>query len=47
MADFGDDEYKGMLCIEPAVAKSGPVKVAGSGGEWAGWQELVYVPSAE
>jgi glucose-6-phosphate 1-epimerase len=44
MADFGDGEYKRMLCIEPAVAKSGSVEV-GVGGEWKGWQELVYVPA--
>lgn len=44
MADFGDDEYKGMLCIEPAVAKSGAVNV-GVGEEWGGWQELVYTPA--
>jgi glucose-6-phosphate 1-epimerase len=43
MADFGDDEYRGMLCIEPAVAKSGAVTL-GPGSEWRGWQELVYSP---
>lgn len=45
MADFGDDEYRRMLCIEPAVAKSGAVSVA-AGGEWKGFQELVYEPAA-
>ena len=46
MADFGDGEYQGMLCIEPAVAKSGEAEVAaGEGGEWCGWQELVYEPA--
>lgn len=43
MADFGDDEYPGMLCIEPAVAKSGAVTLE-AGGQWRGWQELVYSP---
>ncbi len=28
MADFGDEEYKQMLCVEPAVAASGAVEVA-------------------
>lgn len=46
MADFGDGEYKGMVCIEPAVARSGAVQVAAGGGTWRGWQELVYVPAA-
>lgn len=41
MADFGDEEYKEMLCIEPAVAGSGPVKLA-PGASWAGTQKLVY-----
>lgn len=27
MADFGDEEYKEMLCVEPAVAASGAVEV--------------------
>lgn len=45
MADFGDEEYKGMLCIEPAVAKSGAVTVEAGGGEWRGWQELMYTPA--
>lgn len=41
MADFGDEEYKEMLCIEPAVAGSGPVKLA-PGALWCGTQKLVY-----
>lgn len=46
MADFSDGEYQGMLCIEPAVAKSGEAEVAaGEGGAWCGWQELVYEPA--
>ena len=28
MADFGDDEFRQMLCVEPAVAASGAVEVA-------------------
>jgi glucose-6-phosphate 1-epimerase len=44
MADFGDDEFQRMLCIEPAVAKSGAVTVE-KGEEWGGWQELVYTPA--
>jgi len=47
MADFGDGEYRGMVCVEPAVAKSGPASVAANGGTWSAWQELVYVPAAE
>eukprot|EP00878_Enallax_costatus_P002464 GHUV01002644.1.p2 GENE.GHUV01002644.1~~GHUV01002644.1.p2 ORF type:complete len:282 (+),score=70.65 GHUV01002644.1:245-1090(+) len=41
MADFGDEEYKEMLCIEPAVAKSGAMKLA-PGESWTGTQKLVY-----
>lgn len=40
MGDFGDEEYKVMLCIEPAVAGSGPVKLA-PGASWSGSQTLV------
>lgn len=45
MADFGDDEYKVMLCIEPAVAGSGPVKLA-PGATWSGTQTLVATSPA-
>lgn len=41
MADFGDEEHKEMLCIEPAVAGSGPYKLA-PGETWSGSQTLVY-----
>ncbi|KAF6257429.1 galactose mutarotase-like protein [Scenedesmus sp. NREL 46B-D3] len=41
MGDFGDEEYKEMLCIEPAVAGSGPYKLA-PGQTWSGSQTLVY-----
>ncbi|KAG1656955.1 hypothetical protein FOA52_004341 [Chlamydomonas sp. UWO 241] len=40
MADFGDEEYKVMLCIEPAVAGSGAVELA-PGGSWSGSQAVV------
>jgi len=39
MGDFGDDEYPRMLCIEPAVAGSGPVALA-PGKSWTGTQRL-------
>lgn len=37
--DLGNDEYKEMLCVEPAVAGSGPVKV-NPGSVWTGNQKL-------
>eukprot|EP00775_Hariotina_reticulata_P007154 gene7154-7369_t len=43
MGDFGDEEYKEMLCIEPAVAGSGAFKLA-PGALWTGMQKLVYKP---
>lgn len=39
MADFGDDEYREMVCVEPAVAASGPV-VLQPGEAWSGKQVL-------
>lgn len=39
MSDFGDEEYKVMLCIEPAVAGSGPV-VLEPGATWTGSQAI-------
>lgn len=39
MKDFGDDEYREMVCLEPAVAGSGPVKVE-PGSVWTGVQRL-------
>eukprot|EP00877_Chromochloris_zofingiensis_P012390 jgi/Chrzof1/7404/Cz02g22020.t1 len=42
MADFGDAEYKEMLCIEPAVALSGPQKLS-PGASWSGKQVLKRV----
>ncbi|KAH7544686.1 hypothetical protein FEM48_Zijuj01G0012100 [Ziziphus jujuba var. spinosa] len=44
MADFGDDEYKHMLCVEAAaIEKSITLK---PGEEWKGRQELSAVPSS-
>ncbi|GMH13622.1 hypothetical protein Nepgr_015463 [Nepenthes gracilis] len=44
MADFGDDEYKHMLCVEAAaIEKSITLK---PGEEWRGRQELSAVPSS-
>ncbi|XP_060172383.1 putative glucose-6-phosphate 1-epimerase [Lycium barbarum] len=44
MADFGDEEYKHMLCVEAAaVEKSITLK---PGEEWKGRQELSAVPSS-
>lgn len=40
MADFGDDEFRRMLCVEPAVAASGAVEVAAGGGEHVCVQKL-------
>jgi glucose-6-phosphate 1-epimerase len=39
MGDFGDEEYLSMLCIEPAVAGSGP-KALAPGASWTGTQRL-------
>ncbi|XP_021723435.1 putative glucose-6-phosphate 1-epimerase [Chenopodium quinoa] len=44
LADFGDDEYKHMLCVEPAaIEKQITLK---PGEEWRGRQELSAVPSS-
>lgn len=43
MADFGDDEFRQMLCVEPAVAASGAVEVAAGGGEHVCVQKLRLV----
>lgn len=39
MSDFGDDEWPGMVCLEPAVAASGPV-VLQPGQMWTAGQQL-------
>nr|ABK23804.1 unknown [Picea sitchensis] len=44
MVDFGDDEYKHMLCIEAAAVEK-PITLK-PGEEWKGRQELSAVPSS-
>ncbi|KAJ9557915.1 hypothetical protein OSB04_012529 [Centaurea solstitialis] len=44
MADFGDDEYKNMLCVEAAAVEK-PITLK-PGEEWRGRQELSTVPSS-
>lgn len=44
MADFGDDDYKVMLCVEAAAIEK-PVTL-NPGEEWKGSQELSAVPSS-
>ncbi|KAH6779467.1 Galactose mutarotase-like superfamily protein [Perilla frutescens var. hirtella] len=44
MADFGDDEYKHMLCMEAAAIEK-PITLK-PGEEWRGRQELSAVPSS-
>ncbi|MBA0730886.1 hypothetical protein Golax_023100 [Gossypium laxum] len=42
LADFGDDEYKHMLCVETAAIEK-PITLT-PGEEWRGSQELCAVP---
>ncbi|XP_022730662.1 putative glucose-6-phosphate 1-epimerase isoform X2 [Durio zibethinus] len=44
LADFGDDEYKHMLCVEAAAIEK-PITLK-PGEEWRGRQELSAVPSS-
>lgn len=44
MADFGDDEYKYMVCVEAAAVEK-PITLK-PGEEWRGRQELSTVPSS-
>lgn len=44
MTDFGDEEYKHMLCVEAAAAEK-PITLK-PGEEWKGRQELSAVPSS-
>ena len=44
MADFGDDEYKHMLCVEAAAIEK-PITLK-PGEEWKGRLELSAVPSS-
>ena len=39
MADFGDDEWKDMVCVEVAQAGSGKIDVP-AGGTWVGRQKI-------
>lgn len=45
MADFGDEEYKEMVCVEPAIAASGPVTLA-PGESWVGSQHIMVTQTA-
>lgn len=42
--DFGDEEYKHMLCVEPAAVEK-PITLK-PGEEWKGRLELSAVPSS-
>ena len=42
--DFGDEEYKQMLCVEPAAVEK-PITLK-PGEEWKGRLELSAVPSS-
>ena len=44
MVDFGDEEYKHMLCVEAAAIEK-PITLK-PGEEWRGRQELSAVPSS-
>eukprot|EP00252_Welwitschia_mirabilis_P005009 TRINITY_DN153_c0_g1_i1.p1 TRINITY_DN153_c0_g1~~TRINITY_DN153_c0_g1_i1.p1 ORF type:complete len:167 (+),score=39.81 TRINITY_DN153_c0_g1_i1:651-1151(+) len=44
IVDFGDDEYKHMLCVEAASIEK-PITLK-PGEEWKGWQELSAVLSS-
>ncbi|KAG7669066.1 hypothetical protein Ndes2526B_g00784 [Nannochloris sp. 'desiccata'] len=39
MADFGNDEWEQMVCVEVAQAGSGAIELE-PGKQWAGWQKL-------
>lgn len=43
-ADFGDEEYKHMLCVEAAAVEKAITLKPGE--EWTGRQELSAVPSS-
>ena len=45
MADMGEGEWRGMVCVEVAQAGSGAVVVPPQG-EWVGSQELTVVGAA-
>lgn len=44
MTDFGDEEYKHMLCVEAACIEK-PITLK-PGEEWRGRQEISAVPSS-
>ncbi|BAH92807.1 Os04g0603000, partial [Oryza sativa Japonica Group] len=44
MQDFGDEEYKHMLCVEPAAVEK-PITLK-PGEEWKGKMDLSAVPSS-
>lgn len=44
MVDFGDDEYKHMLCVDPAAMEK-PITLK-PGEEWTGRMEIAVVPSS-
>jgi glucose-6-phosphate 1-epimerase len=44
MTDFGDEEYKQMLCVDAAVIET-PVNLR-PGEEWTGRLQLSIVPSS-
>lgn len=44
MLDFGDEEYKQMLCVDGAVVEN-PITLK-PGEEWMGRLELLVVPSS-
>jgi len=44
MTDFGDDDYKHMLCVEAAAVEK-PINLK-PGEEWKGRLELSTVPSS-
>lgn len=44
-ADFGDDEWHNMVCLEPAQAGSGPASLA-PGHTWSCTQKLTYTAAS-
>lgn len=44
MVDFGDEEYRQMICVDGAVIEKPTALKPGE--EWTGRLELSYVPSS-
>lgn len=44
LPDFGDDEYRHMLCVQPASVETAITLKPGE--EWKGRQEISAVPSS-